>query len=529
MIFISSQFITMKKLKIILLGLAVLLALAIGTFYTYYQVTKKTIVVLLYDDFTLLDAVGSYQTLSGLMLRNYSIQFVAKQKGRVPSSYMQSLKADHDFGDIRDADILVIPGGDHPERIISDEETMKWIREMDKGSDYTVTLGSGAIILGNTGVLKGKKISANWNDRKALEQLGVLFQEEDYTHDGKYYSGMGASASIDVVLALINDISGESLSKTTQLFIAYDPHPPVNAGYYVRADQGIRKMAENLSDAAVSKDSAQKTIAIYLYKGFTMLDVTGPYQVFKELQSRGYRMKFVAKEKGIVESDFIQSLVADYDINEVSIADILFIPGGSTTYKILSDSALIDWVRRIDATTRFTTSVCTGSVLLGEVGLLKNRRATSHWYVGPMLKEFGAVYSNERYTKDGKFITGAGVSSGLDLALFISKELEGEDLAKAIQLKIGYFPNPPFDAGSPEKSDEKTVAMLSEMYQGATDRGTGKAAPVTTAKLQLASDFDPVCNMSVKDTYADTTLYDGKIYGFCSRMCKESFMATHKK
>lgn len=519
----------MKKLKIILLSLVVLAALAIGAFYTYNQVTRKTIVVLLYDDFTLLDAVGSYQTLSGLMLRNYSIQFVAKQKGRVSSSYMQSLMADYDFREIPVADILVIPGGEHPEKVISDEETMDWIRKIDSRSDYTITLGSGAVILGSTGALNGKRAAASWKDRTALETLGVQYQEQDYTHDGKYYSGIGASASIDLALGLMNDVDGEWLSKTTQLFIAYDPHLPVNAGYFEQAGPEIKAMAVNLSDVTASKDGTQKTIVMYLYDGFTMLDVTGPYQVFKELQGKGYKMKFVAREKGIIQSDFIQSLVADYSIKEVNSADLLFIPGGSTTYKILNDTTLINWVRKINETTLFTTSVCTGSVLLGKAGLLQGRRATSHWYVGPMLKEFGAIYSNERYTKDGKFITGAGVSSGLDLALFIARELEGEDLAKAIQLKIGYFPNPPFDAGTPEKSDEKTVAMLSKMFEGTTNRGTEKTASVNSSAILLASDIDPVCNMSVRDGYADTTLYEGKIYGFCSRMCKESFITSHRK
>jgi transcriptional regulator GlxA family with amidase domain/YHS domain-containing protein len=518
----------MKKLKIIFLIIGALIAVAIGSFYGYYRATQKTIAILLYDNFTLLDAVGSYQTASGLMLKNYSIKFVAKQKGRVKSSYMQSLNAEYDFNDISNADILIIPGGENAELILKDEETMNWIRKIDAKSDYTLSLGSGTVVLASTGVLEGKQATANWYDKTALEKSGATYVSTDYLHDGKYYTGMGASASIDMVLGLINDIADADLSKTTQLFIAYDPQAPVHSGFYEQADSTVKSMATALRERK-SSDRPKKIIAMYLYKGFTMLDVTGPYQVFRELEGLGYEMKFIADEKGIIKSDFIQSLETPYSIKDITSADVFFVPGGSTTFKILDDTALVDWVKQIDATTQFTTSVCTGSVLLGEAGFLKGRSATSHWYVGPMLNQFGATYSNARYTKDGKYITGAGVSAGIDLALFVVKELEGENVAKAIQLKIGYHPNPPFDAGTPEKSDKKTVEMLSQMFTSATQRGGTKKPTTAVAAIALDSDIDPVCNMNIKGTHADTILYKGKVYGFCSAICKESFKNDPEK
>jgi YHS domain-containing protein len=146
-----------------------------------------------------------------------------------------------------------------------------------------------------------------------------------------------------------------------------------------------------------------------------------------------------------------------------------------------------------------------------------------------MLNEFGATYSRERYTKDGKYITGAGVSSGIDLALFIAKELVGEEYAKAIQLKIGYHPHPLFDAGTPEKSEKKTVEMLSGMFVGATNRSKDTKPKVAAASVVLYSDVDPVCNMNTKDSHSDTTLYKGKVYGFCSALCIDSFLKDPDK
>lgn len=516
----------MKKLKIILLAVGIVIAIGVGSFYAYYRVTEKAIAILLYDNFTMLEAVGAYQTASGLMLRNYTIKFVAKQKGRVNSSYMQSLQADYDFADVTHADILIIPGGEKTEDILRDQATMKWIKTIDQQSDYTLTLGSGTVLLASTGVLQGKKATANGYDKERLEKLGVTYVSTDYLHDGKYYSGMGASASIDMVLGLIRDIADADLSKTTQLFIAYDPQAPVHAGFYEQADSSVKTLAGRLGERKTT-DIPKKTIAMYLYPGFTMLDVTGPYQVFRELESLGYEMKFIAREKGIVKSDFIQSLETPYALSDVAAADVFFVPGGSTTFKILDDTVLMKWVKQMDATTHFTTSVCTGSVLLGEAGFLKGRRATSHWYVGPMLDQFGATYSGERYTRDGKYITGAGVSAGIDLALFVVKELEGETVAKAIQLRIGYHPNPPFDAGTPAKSDKKTVELLSKMLSGATLRSSPKKP--AAAAVVLDSDVDPVCHMNVGGEHADTTRYNGKVYGFCSAICKESFLKNPEK
>lgn len=515
----------MRLFKIITISLIILSLAVVGLYYSYYRVTQKSVVVLLYEDFVLLDAVGAYQTASGLMLQNYSIKFVAKNKGRVKSSYMQSLEAANDISEISDADILILPGVENPQSVIADNDVMAWIKKIDAKTERTLSVGSGNLVLAATGVLKNKKVAAPWHDKTALEQYGIVYTDDNYVRDGKYYTGMGASASIDGVLAMIADLADDELSKTTQLFIAYDPQPPVQSGFYDQADSTTRRLADAMAARNTKNNGKTKTIGLYLYPGFTMLDVSGPYQVFRELESLGYEMKFLSNTKGIIQSDFIQSLEAPYSIDQFDSLDVLFVPGGSTTYKILNDIHLIDWVKKIDMTTSYTTSVCTGSVLLGEAQLLKGRRATSHWYVGPKLDEFGITYSHERYTKDGKYITGAGVSSGIDLALYVVKELEGDAVAKAIQLQIGYFPHPPFDAGTPEKSDPKTVSFLSGMFVNTTDRGTKSGESAGRTKIAA---IDPVCKMTV-DNHSDSLVHDGVTYHFCSALCKEKFAKDPSK
>lgn len=493
-------------------------------FYTIRLHPKKTIAILLYDNFTLLDVVGAYQTFGGLALKNYEIRFVAKQKGTVKTNHIQSLQADYSFSDIHQTDILFVPGGEDMEVILGDEETLTWIKEIDKRSVLTASVGSGSLLLGATGLLKNKQATTSWFTREALESYGAHYTSANYTHDGKYYTGSGASASIDMALEIIHQLEGEWLARATQLFIAYDPAPPVQSGTLDKADSSVIILAKKLVNHKTEIASAnRKVIAMMLYDGFTMLDVTGPYQVFKELQPLGYDMKFVATDKGKIQSDFLLSLQAMYSMDELDSAEILFIPGGSRTMALTEDANTIAWVKKLDDGSQLTTSVCTGSLVLGEAGFLNGRKATSHWYTGSWLEDYGAMYSYERYTKDGKYITGAGVSSGIDMALMIVKEIASEEYAKAIQLKLSYFPAPPFNAGSPDKSDKETVDMLSKIYEGGIKRKQSNQK-ASNLKIRLwKNDIDPVCTMSVKNHAADTTYYTETIYGFCSHGCKALF------
>ena len=458
----------MKKVKKILLVVLAIVVIGGGSLYAFRKTTEKTIVILLYNDFTMLEAVGAAQTFPSLYLKNYTMKYVAKEKGVIKSNHIQTLTADYSFDDIKEADILYIPGGENMEGVINDEATINWIKAIDATTDHTMSVGAGTLLLGKAGLLKDRKAATHWYHKEQLEKFGASYTNENYVIDGKYYTGMGASAAIDMVLTLINEISGEASAKAMQLFIEYDPAPPVHAGTFEKADSAVATIAQDLVNKKYTDTiTRKKTIAMMLYDGFTMLDITGPYQVFKELEGLGYEMKFIAKEKGTIPSDATRTFDATYSLTEVNEADILFIPGGTFTANAMKDAHIVNWVEKIDKTTDYTTSVCTGSMVLAKAGLLENRNATSHWYVGQFLKDYNATYSHQRYTIDGKYITGAGVSSGIDLALLIVKEAVSEDYAKAIQLKIGYFPNPLYDAGSPEKSDPATVDRLKGMYSAA--------------------------------------------------------------
>ncbi|MET9427236.1 MULTISPECIES: DJ-1/PfpI family protein [unclassified Streptomyces] len=200
-------------------------------------------------------------------------------------------------------------------------------------------------------------------------------------------------------------------------------------------------------------------IAILLYPGFTSLDAIGPFEMISHLP--GAETVFVAKETGPVRNDQGNlAVVADRTLAEVSRPDVVVVPGTGEWEPVLRDEELLDWLRTADAATTWTTSVCTGSLLLAAAGLLGGRRATTHWLAMERLKELGAEPTGERVVFDGKYVTAAGVSSGIDMALHLLGRIAGDTVAQTVQLMTEYDPRPPYDAGSPEKAPAAIVARM---------------------------------------------------------------------
>src|SRR4051794_16080145 len=200
-------------------------------------------------------------------------------------------------------------------------------------------------------------------------------------------------------------------------------------------------------------------IAIPLFDRFTALDAVGPYEVLSRLP--GARVDFVAAEPGIYETD-TRMLRLDVKLSyaDAPRPDILVVPGGVGSRKLMRHEPTLDWVRSVHEHTRFTTSVCTGALVLGAAGLLDGLEATTHGMSRPLLAELGATAVGRRVVEQGKIITAAGVSAGIDMALVLADRLAGPEVAQAIQLGIEYDPQPPFDAGSPEKAPEQIVELV---------------------------------------------------------------------
>ncbi len=200
-------------------------------------------------------------------------------------------------------------------------------------------------------------------------------------------------------------------------------------------------------------------IAILLFDKFTALDAVGPYEVLRSIPKA--EVKFVAEQSGPVRTDAGSlAITADYSLDEISSPDILVVPGGPGQTALMDNAKVLDWIRRVHTKTKWTTSVCTGSLVLAAAGLLKGLRATSHWLALEALQKYGAQPTTERVVIEGKIITAAGVSAGIDMALTLVAREYNDELAQAIQLGIEYDPQPPFDAGSPSKAPASIVERL---------------------------------------------------------------------
>jgi putative intracellular protease/amidase len=208
---------------------------------------------------------------------------------------------------------------------------------------------------------------------------------------------------------------------------------------------------------------AMTQIAIVVYPGYTALDFIGPYEVLRNLPDA--EMRFVWHEVGPIAADSGVLLVgATHSLDETPSPDVILIPGGMTTMQHARDEKLLDWVRQAHQSATWTASVCSGSVILAAAGLLDGKRATSHWLALPALKALGAVpVSDERIVHQADIVTSAGVSAGIDLAMWLAGQIAGEGRAKTIQLAIEYDPQPPFDSGHMSKASASTKAAATAL------------------------------------------------------------------
>jgi putative intracellular protease/amidase len=206
-------------------------------------------------------------------------------------------------------------------------------------------------------------------------------------------------------------------------------------------------------------------VAIALFPRVTALDAVGPYEVLQRVPSLD--VVFVGHRGGEVRTDNgMLGLTCDAEFDEVARPDVLLVPGGVGTRALLRDTAMLDWIRRVHPHTLFTTSVCTGSLMLGAAGLLEGLTATTHWSAQDILASLGALYVPERVVEHlpQRIITAAGVSSGIDMALRLVELLVDRQAAEASQLMIEYDPHPPFDSGSLEKASESTRLLALEYF-----------------------------------------------------------------
>jgi transcriptional regulator GlxA family with amidase domain len=200
-------------------------------------------------------------------------------------------------------------------------------------------------------------------------------------------------------------------------------------------------------------------IAIPIFDQITALDAIGPYEVLSRIP--GARVTFVAKQPGPKRTENrMLALVADRSLDELTEPDVIVVPGGLGTRPLAGDEEMLDWLRHAHEHSTWTTSVCTGALLLAAAGILNGLKATTHWLQYDLLRPYGVTPVDERIVREGKIITAAGVSAGIDMALMLAAEIAGPELAQGIQLGIEYDPEPPFKGGSVRSAPPEIVELV---------------------------------------------------------------------
>jgi len=204
-------------------------------------------------------------------------------------------------------------------------------------------------------------------------------------------------------------------------------------------------------------------VVFALYPRVTQLDFTGPFEVFARLP--GARCVLASASGGDLEADGGIAFTGVRRLADVDRASLICVPGGFGTIEAMEDQELLAQIRRLASGARYVTSVCTGSLVLGAAGLLKGRRATSHWAWRDTLSAFGATPDPARVVRDGNVITGGGVTAGIDMALAVMAEIAGPNYAQSVQLGIEYAPAPPFNSGRPELAPAHILASTQQRYE----------------------------------------------------------------
>ena len=212
----------------------------------------------------------------------------------------------------------------------------------------------------------------------------------------------------------------------------------------------------------------ERLIGMLIFPRLTQLDMTGPYEVLARLPNT--KVLLVAHSMAPVKTDRGMEIVPTTTLADCPQLDLVMVPGGPGQQELMEDLAVLAFLQKQAQGAKYVTSICTGSLVLGAAGLLKGKRATCHWAAIDHLKPLGAIPVSERVVTDGNIITGAGVASGIDFALAVAAVLEGEEVAKQIQLQIEYDPAPPFNSGSPKTASAETLTLLRGRLAGLNEQ-----------------------------------------------------------
>jgi transcriptional regulator GlxA family with amidase domain len=411
---------------------------------------KKLIAFPVYPGVTPLDLVGPMTILRTLGRTPYRTVVVGDRLDEVPTDTPLRLRPTATFADVPDPWAVIVPGGG-PATLMAtaDDALVGYVRSASRHAELVGSTGNGALVLAAADLVRGKPAAIHWAFREALEELGGVYSSERWAEDGRLLTAAGGTAGIDMALLARKTRLKISGTRTAQLFTEYDPQPPFGRVQPGKDDDEFARMLRTPDAArATGGDRAgEQVIAFVIYPGLTILDLVGPLQVLTALErfAPQYRTVVVGATREAVPTDIGVPMIPDRTFDEVPNPAIVLVPGGALpTIRAMNDPVIRDYVRQAAASADLVTSVCTGSLILGAVGLLEGRDATTNWYYSGILENLGATYHVRRWVEEDNLIMSAGVSAGIDMALYFVARLTDEATARKVQLAIDYDPRPPY-------------------------------------------------------------------------------------
>lgn len=405
---------------------------------------KRQVVLVVYPGFSLLELVGAqYVWALASMMSSFETIVVGSTKGFVESNTPLSLKVQKGFDEAPDPHVLiVIGGGEAAMRASADQALLDYVRGAAERAAIVGSTSTGSLILAAAGLLQGRRATTHWAFREQLEEMGASYLRQPWVEVGKFITGAGSSSAVDISLLFVGRLSTQKIARQVQIGAEWDPAPPFGNIDWTRLNG---RSAPAPSPGRL--EAGAKSIALVIYDGLTVFDLVGPLELVTALSHirPDFAPVVVAERVEAVSSDSGLILMPNKRFDEVPEPHVLIVPGGGTpTLRPMGNPAIRHYIRTADRSTAYTTSVCTGALLLASVGMLEGREATTHWAYRSYLPAYGARYVRERWVASGKIINSAGVSAGIDMTLYLIAQLTDEETSRQVQLAIHYDPAPPF-------------------------------------------------------------------------------------
>jgi transcriptional regulator GlxA family with amidase domain len=323
------------------------------------------------------------------------------------------------------------------------------VRRAGQHAKWVAATSTGSLLLAAAGLLEGCLATTHWAYTDRLAAYGARpqpYRPAGWVTDGKFTTSAGVSGAVDMAIGLGAKLTNKDIAQFGQLMIEYDPHPPLGRLDWSSFDEMQAALAPLLSQHLSTQEPAH-SIAFVLYPGLTVFDLAGPLEVFSALSriAPQFRPVVVAEQMEPVITDLGVRMVPNATFADLPHPYAFFVPGGDTaTLNAMSNPAIRRYIRTAAESAEWIVSVCTGALILASVGLLEGCDVTTHWAYTRFLKSLGAHYVQQRWTANGNIVNAAGVSSGIDMALYMVSRLSDEETARKVQWLIQYDPQPPF-------------------------------------------------------------------------------------